>query len=66
MGVIELAFEWAFIIEKLLDSGEGIVSDLLDEFFEFYGIWGGELSRVGIDDWDELSGGLSEEGVELF
>ena len=64
--VVELTFNSAFVVEELLDAGIGVGSDLFDKFFELISVGWSELPWMGVDGGYELSGGLSEEGVEFF
>ena len=55
-----------FIIEEILNSLHGFITNIIDEILELVMIGWRELSGVSIDGSYEGSGGLGEVRIELF
>ena len=47
LGIVELAFNLVFVVEKISDASDGIISNLLNQFWKFLGIGWSEAAGMG-------------------
>jgi len=55
-----------FVSEKLRDAGKCISTDVFDKLFKFLIVVIGEFAGMGVDNFDEGVGFLTEELIEFF
>lgn len=66
LGIVELAFYLVFVVEKISDASDGVISYLLNQFWKFFGVGWGEAAGMGWYDRDKGRGFLIVELIQIL